>query len=83
MYTIERLFNLREGFRKKDDTLPFRSLFEPMPNGPAKGNTVPFDEMLLEYYFLIGWDQMGIPKEETLEILKLEEFIDLLRDIHG
>lgn len=81
IYTIERLFNLREGFRKKDDTLPFRSLFEPMPNGPAKGNTVPLEEMLSEYYFLRGWNQMGIPKEETMQILKLEEFIDLLRDL--
>jgi aldehyde:ferredoxin oxidoreductase len=41
IYTLERLFNVREGFSKKDDSLPWRCLNEPMPDGPAQGNTVP------------------------------------------
>lgn len=81
IYTIERIFNIREGFRKKDDTLPFRSLNEPMPDGPAKGNVVPLREMLLEYYFLRGWSEEGIPKEETLRNLKLDEFVEIIRNI--
>jgi len=76
IYTAERLFNLREGFGKKDDTLPFRSLFEPMPDGPSKGNVVPLEEMLPEYYALRGWDGEGKPTVETLENLGLREFID-------
>lgn len=40
----------------KDDTFPFRSLFEPMPEDPSKGNVVPFKEMLPEYDALRGWD---------------------------
>jgi aldehyde:ferredoxin oxidoreductase len=79
IYTLERLFNLREGFSKKDDTLPFRSLFEPMPDGPSKGNVVPLDEMLLEYYALRGWDKEGKPTKERLEKLGLSEFIELLK----
>jgi aldehyde:ferredoxin oxidoreductase len=76
IYTAERLFNLREGFGKKDDMLPFRSLFEPMPDGPSKGNVVPLEEMLPEYYALRGWDGEGKPTVETLENLGLREFID-------
>jgi aldehyde:ferredoxin oxidoreductase len=78
IYTLERLFNLREGLGKKDDTLPFRSLSEPMPDGPSKGNVVPLAEMLLEYYALRKWDQSGRPKAETLEDLGLGEFSNLL-----
>ena len=78
IYTVERLFNLREGFGRQDDTLSFRSLAEPMPDGPAKGNVVPLDEMLPEYYSLRGWDESGEPKMETLEALGLTEFINVL-----
>jgi aldehyde:ferredoxin oxidoreductase len=78
IYTIERLFNFREGFEKKDDTLPFRSLSEAMPDGPAKGNVVPLDEMLPEYYSLRGWDESGKPRSETLDALGLSEFVNLL-----
>jgi len=78
IYTAERLFNLREGFGKKDDTLPFRSLFEPMPDSPSKGNVVPLEEMLPEYYALRGWDELGRPKKETMDTLGLGEFVNLL-----
>jgi aldehyde:ferredoxin oxidoreductase len=76
IYTAERLFNLREGFGKKDDTLPFRSLQEPMPDGPSRGNVVPLEEMLPEYYALRGWDRDGKPTKERLAELGLSEFID-------
>jgi aldehyde:ferredoxin oxidoreductase len=75
IYTADRLFNLREGFDKKDDTLPFRSLFEPMPDGPSNGNVVPLEEMLPEYYALRGWGGEGKPTAETLEKLGLSESI--------
>ena len=78
IYTVERLFNLREGFEKKDDTLPFRSLSEPMPDGPSKGNVVPLEEMLSEYYELRGWDKLGRPTGKALESLGLSEFMDLI-----
>jgi aldehyde:ferredoxin oxidoreductase len=76
IYTAERLFNLREGFEKKDDTLPFRSLYEPMPDGPSRGNVVPLEEMLPEYYALRGWDENGEPAKERLRELGLREFIE-------
>lgn len=78
IYTVERLFNLREGFDNKDDTLPFRSLSEPMPDGPARGNVVPLAEMLDDYYPLRGWDNAAKPTVKTLEALGLNEFMDLI-----
>jgi aldehyde:ferredoxin oxidoreductase len=78
IYTAERLFNHREGFKKEDDTLPLRSLTEPMPDGPAKGNVVPLEEMLPEYYSLRGWDNSGKPTAETMKNLELDQFMDLL-----
>ncbi len=69
---LERLFNLREGLSRKDDTLPKRFLKEAMPTGASKGNTVPLDQMLDEYYELMGWDNNGIPQAERLQHLGLE-----------
>jgi aldehyde:ferredoxin oxidoreductase len=77
IYTLERLFNLREGFTRRDDSLPWRALHEPMPDGPAKGNTVPLDPMLTDYYRARGWDdRTGVPTEETLKRLGLRDLIE-------
>ncbi len=76
IYTLERLFNLREGLTRKDDTLPWRSLHEPMPNGPAKGNTVPLEPMLTDYYLERGWDKKtGVPTRKTLERVGLADLV--------
>lgn len=67
--TLIRLFNIREGFTRSDDTLPYRILHEPLPDGPPKGICVGEDNlnlMLDEYYELRGWDKNGNPLPETL-----------------
>lgn len=69
--TLTRLFNLREGFTRRDDTLPARSLAEPVPAGPAAGETVNLEPMLSEYYQLMGWDEGGRPRPERLAELGL------------
>jgi aldehyde:ferredoxin oxidoreductase len=73
IWNLERLFNLREGFTRKDDTLPERFLKEPLKKGGSKGRVVKLDEMLAEYYRSRGWNQDGIPLESTLEKLGLKE----------
>ncbi|MDA8228124.1 MAG: aldehyde ferredoxin oxidoreductase family protein [Desulfitobacterium hafniense] len=72
---MERLFNIREGFSKKDDTLPKRILQELMPTGSAKGQKVDLEPMLREYYEIMGWDEEGRPSKEQIEQLGLEEFV--------
>ncbi|NLT19734.1 MAG: aldehyde ferredoxin oxidoreductase family protein [Syntrophomonadaceae bacterium] len=71
IWNLERLFNLRAGFSKQDDTLPPRLLNEPMKDGPHKGRVVELDVMLPEYYSLRGWDEEGVPTPEKLQELGL------------
>ncbi|MGD2156050.1 MAG: aldehyde ferredoxin oxidoreductase family protein [Anaerolineales bacterium] len=71
VYNLERMFLLKAGFTKEDDTLPYRMLNEPMPEGPAKGHVVALDQMLPEFYRLRGWDENGVPKQEKLVELGL------------
>ena len=71
---LERLFNVREGVRRAEDTLPWRVMHEPIPEGPSAGAYCPPDElraMLDEYYALRGWDAEGVPTAGRLAALGL------------
>ncbi len=73
-YSLARLFNEREGFDRKDDYLPERTLTEKLPSGPSEGRVLPreeFEKMLAEYYALRGWDEQGRVTEETKQKLDL------------
>lgn len=72
IFNLERLFNQREGFSRKNDTLPERFLAEPFHEGPSAGHTVPLEQLLDDYYRVRGWDTNGSPTEETLTKLGLE-----------
>lgn len=76
--TLARIFNVREGFTRKDDTLPPRLLEEAMPEGPAEGQVVHLEPMLNEYYRLRGWDENGIPTAEQLKELELTTLMEHL-----
>jgi len=72
IWTLERLFNLREGLTRKDDTLPERLFTLPIDDGPSKGAVVSkadFENELQEYYRLWGWTPEGVPTKETLDSL--------------
>jgi len=71
---VERLFNVREGVRRRDDVLPWRVMHEPIPDGPSAGMYCPPDElaaMLDAYYGLRGWDVDGVPTAGRLASLGL------------
>jgi aldehyde:ferredoxin oxidoreductase len=76
VWNLERLYNLREGFTKADDTLPPRLLEEPVEEGPSQGFTVKLAPMLEEYYQFRGWDADGVPTPETLRRLELADLIE-------
>ncbi len=76
---VARLFNVRAGFTRKDDTLPRRVMHEPIPEGPSKGMYVSEEElnrMLDEYYEARGRSKDGIPLKAKLVALDLMEFLD-------
>ena len=72
---LERAFNLREGFGRKDDAYPKRFTTERLEKaGQAEGSIINnFEKMLDEYYAVRGWDHNGIPTVEKLEFLGLKE----------
>jgi len=73
IYNLERVFNVREGFDRKDDTLPKRLLETPLIEGHSKDRVVNLEPMLDEFYKLRGWGVEGIPTLDTLADLKLYE----------
>lgn len=71
---LERLFNVREGVRRSADTLPWKVMHEPIPDGPSAGMHCPPEElsaMLDQYYALRGWDADGVPTRARLLALGL------------
>jgi aldehyde:ferredoxin oxidoreductase len=73
---IARLFNIREGFTRKDDTFPPRLMKEVIQGGASKGQRISqeaLDEMLDEYYEARGWDKEGVPTEAKLKELGIEK----------
>ena len=74
-YTLERLFNLREGIGKDKDWLAKRFTDVPLEKGNEKSK-VPLAQMLPRYYKLRGWDENGMPTQKTLNKLDLD-FVDL------
>jgi aldehyde:ferredoxin oxidoreductase len=70
--TLMRIFNLREGFSVKDDTLPKRFYTTP-PDGPLKGiDPQKLREAQKDYYRIMGWDEEGIPNREKLAELQID-----------
>jgi aldehyde:ferredoxin oxidoreductase len=78
---LARVFNAREGFTRKDDTLPER-LFEGLENGALQGQGMPkedFEQALTRLYKTKGWDeQTGMPTRGRLESLSLGWAADLM-----
>ncbi|MEE9198222.1 MAG: aldehyde ferredoxin oxidoreductase C-terminal domain-containing protein, partial [Dehalococcoidia bacterium] len=66
IWNLERLWNLKAGLTRKDDTVPERILKGKIPAGPAKGRVAKLDQMLPEFYSLRGWNEEGEPTAEKL-----------------
>ncbi len=77
---LRKAFNVREGWKPRDDTLPERFLSEALSSGPARGARLPrarLAEMVLSYNLARGWNDDGtLPNSligEVLEELGLSE----------
>jgi len=68
--TVERLFNIEEGFTRADDTLPPRLKYEGAPSDPD-GHTCNVDAVMDEYYRERQWDADGVPTQGLLDRLDL------------
>lgn len=74
IWNLEKLFNIRAGMTAKDDFLPKRLTEDEIKFGPSKGWVSKTKTLVPEYYEVRGWDKEGIPTNETLKKLGLEEY---------
>jgi aldehyde:ferredoxin oxidoreductase len=82
IYNLERAFNAREGFTRKDDWVPERIQKVPVPRPPAKGQIFELDKLLDDYYKARGWDiKTGIPTRRKLEEIGLKQVADELEKL--
>jgi aldehyde:ferredoxin oxidoreductase len=73
---LARLFNIREGLTRKDDSMPWRLVNEEIKEGGSKGHLYSqkeLDEMLDEYYAARGWDKSGTPTASKLKELGIKK----------
>ena len=71
---LKKLFNIREGWTREDDTLPARSLQEKLPTSIVKGEGLlktDLDIMISSYYKARGWTDEGLIPKSKLEELEL------------
>jgi aldehyde:ferredoxin oxidoreductase len=61
----DRKMNIDFGVEAGQDTLPKRFTHEPLKEGASKGQVVPVDRMVKEYYKIKGWDEEGVPPSEV------------------
>ena len=72
--TLARIFNLREGFTSRDDTLPRRFASSPTDSN-LKGVGVDPEKLSAAqklYYQMLGWDEAGVPTHGRLVELNIE-----------
>jgi len=81
---LGRLFNIREGLSRKDDTMPWKVMNVPIPDeGVAKGSFVSqedLDLLLDDYYEVRGWTKDGIPTVEKLNEIGMEDLVYLVKE---
>jgi aldehyde:ferredoxin oxidoreductase len=76
---LMRTYNLREGLTAADDTLPDRFFDDPISEGRWRGVRLDqgrFREAILTFYRMMGWDESGSPRYETLLDHGLEWVVD-------
>ena len=75
---LKKLFNIREGWVREDDTLPARVLQEELPSGVVQGiglTKEDLDMMIAGYYRARGWTEDGLVTESKLRELGLEDVV--------
>jgi aldehyde:ferredoxin oxidoreductase len=82
--TLAKIINTREGLGRKDDTLPWKVMNQPITDdGPVKGAVVTQDEldlMLDDYYQARGWNVEGLPTKAKLQALGMQDYQSIIEN---
>lgn len=74
---LQKLLNIRYGWKREDDFNYPKRFMEPVDEGPAAGKIpVGLEDAIMDYYKERGWDENGIPTPAKLKELGLEDFVD-------
>ncbi len=78
MQTLRQMFNIREGINPIDFKIKDRIAGRPpLKEGPLKGKTLPIEGMIQKHWEHFGWNpETGVPTEETIEELGLDELLN-------
>jgi aldehyde:ferredoxin oxidoreductase len=73
IFNLMRVYNAREGLRRKDDHWPTRFYDNPLRISDREHtlSRKENDRLLDNYYSLRGWDSDGVPTNEKLKELQL------------
>jgi len=81
---LGRLINIREGFTRKDDHMPWKVMNVPIPDeGVAKGSFVSqadLDLLLDDYYEVRGWTKEGLPTVEKLNEIGMNDLVSIVKE---
>ena len=77
MTQLQKLLNVRYGWKTEDDFSYPKRFMEPVDEGPAAGKIpVGLDDAILDYYKERGWDEKGMPTAAKLKEVGLEDYVD-------
>lgn len=80
IWTLEKMFNAREGFRRADDRLPPSMTSIVFTTGPKKGASFPAEKqesLLDKYYGDRGWEvKTSLPTPAKLKSLGLDKLVE-------
>jgi len=75
--TLQKILNIRYGWKKEDDFKYPKRFMEPVNEGPAAGKVpIGLDQAILDYYKVREWDADGKPTPGLLERLGMEEYAE-------
>ena len=75
IWNLTKLFNIKCGVTRNDETIPKRIMEEPLEKEEARIGRESYEKMLDEYYTLRGWDLDGVPSKEKIKELDLEVYL--------
>ncbi|WP_372909761.1 aldehyde ferredoxin oxidoreductase family protein [Salinigranum sp.] len=83
VWTLTRLFNVREGFTRDEDRLP-TLVRQPSADAVREGvDPATFDDLLSTYYRVREWDAEGRPTRALLDRLDLLDLVDDATPVPG
>jgi aldehyde:ferredoxin oxidoreductase len=75
--TLQKILNIRYGWKKEHDFQYPKRFMEPVNEGPAAGKVpIGLDQAILDYYKVREWDANGKPTPGLLERLGMEEYAE-------